>query len=167
MLNRALLSMLLLFSSAALAQTQYGTPASPKTMDRAQNGCPWLSEGSAATALHGDISVTVNVPNTSEGSCKFSRQQAPVDSLQILVSKTTLTACPAESMKLLGIGNEAARCKLHGSRGEAVEMVSSRVRDLHFTVTLISRGQKRPAKSPDPQQDALEQVAEQVAGSLY
>jgi len=139
--------------------------ASPQT--GAQTGCPWLSQGTAAAALHGDVSVTVDVPHTGEGSCKFSCRQAPADSLQILVSRTTLTPCPAKSTKLSGIGNDAASCTLHGPRGQKVEMVSSRVRDLHFTVTLTARAQKSSSKSPDLQQDALEQVAEQVAGSLY
>jgi hypothetical protein len=171
MLNRPLLLLLLISSLAIFAQTQYGTPAPPKIPTRAQSsaqtGCPWLSEGSAATALRGDVSVTVNVSDMGEGSCKFSRQLGSIDSLRILVSRTTLTGCPAKSMKLAGIGNEAARCKLRGSRGETVEMASSRVRDLHFTVTLTSRGRKSPAKSSESQQDVLEQVAEQVAGSLY
>jgi hypothetical protein len=34
-------------------------------------------------------------------------------------------------------------------------------------VTRSSRGQKRAAKSPDVQEDALEQIAEQVAGNLF
>jgi hypothetical protein len=46
-------------------------------------------------------------------------------------------------------------------------MVSSRVRDLHFTVTLTTREQKSQAKPADLQDDALEQIAEQVAGNLY
>jgi hypothetical protein len=45
-------------------------------------------------------------------------------------------------------------------------MISSRVRDLYFTVTLASRGQKNSPKA-DVQNDAPEQIAEQVAGSLY
>src|SRR5271165_6075128 len=159
---RLTLLLLLLASSAATAQTQYGTPSTvPKTgsQGRPQTGCPWLTHGNAAWALGGDVSVTVNVSNTGEGSCVFSREQAPSDSLEILVSKSTLPACPPESGTLKGVGNEAATCRPPASHGENLEMISSRVRDLHFTVTLTSRGQKGHAKPDDPQNDALEQVA--------
>lgn len=171
--NRALLVLLLLSSGASLAQTQYGTPAAPRSgapagaHGRSQAGCPWLTEGNAAHALGGHVSVTANVANTGEGSCKFSRQAGSPGSLEIFVSKASVAACPAESLKLLGVGNEAVRCKLSSSHGEAAERVSSRVRDLHFTVTLVSRPQKNSSKPPDPQDDALEQIAEQVAGNLY
>lgn len=165
MLKRVLLCLLL--SSAAVAQTQYG--AAPKTASpsHASTGCPWLTEGSAARALGGEVSVTVKVSDTGEGACRFSRQPGSMDALEILVSKATLPACPAESTPLKGIGNEAATCRPHSSRAEAVEMISSRVRNLHFTVTLTTRGQKSAVKSVDPQDDALEQIAEQVAGNLY
>jgi hypothetical protein len=168
MTNRVPLWLLLLLCSAAAAQTQYGTPNVPQAgvKTRAQNACPWLTQGSAAKALGGDVSVTVNVSEAGEGSCKFSRQQGLPDSLQILVSKAVLPACPAENTKLAGIGNEAESCRPSSERGEAIEMVSSRVRDLHFIVTLTSREQKG-VKSQDPKEDALEQIAEQVAGNLY
>jgi len=34
-------------------------------------------------------------------------------------------------------------------------------------VTLTSREQKSPVKLPDVQEDALEQIAEQIAGNLF
>jgi hypothetical protein len=46
-------------------------------------------------------------------------------------------------------------------------MVSSRVRDLYFTVTHTSRVMKRPVKLSEGQEDPLEQIAEQIAGNLY
>jgi len=167
MLNRALFSLLLL-SSAAFAQTQYGNaPAKAASPAPTGTGCPWLTEGSAARALGGKVSVTVKVSDTGEGLCKFSRQQESPDALEILVSKATLPTCPAESTSLKGIGNEAATCRPHSSRTDSVEMISSRVRDRHFTVTLTARAQKTPTKPSDPQDDPLEQIAEQVAGNLY
>jgi hypothetical protein len=169
MMNRMPFSFLWVLCTAAVAQTQYGTANVPQTSvkTRPPNACPWLTQGSAARALGGDVSVTVNVSEAGEGSCKFDRQQGSSGSLQILVSKAPLPACTAENTKLVGVGNEAESCRPPGTRGEAVEMVSSRVRDLHFTVTLTSREQKTSAKSPDPKDDALEQIAEQVAGNLY
>jgi hypothetical protein len=90
------------------------------------------------------------------------REQRSPDALKILVSKNALASCPTESTKLQGIGNQAVRCRVKG-----LEMVSGRVRDLHFTVTLTSSGQKSAVKLPDVQEDALEQIAEQIAGNLF
>ncbi|MGC2604381.1 MAG: hypothetical protein WA419_02380 [Silvibacterium sp.] len=170
MFNRNLFLLLLFASSAAAAQAQYSTPTAPQSgpQPRSQNtGCPWLTQGTAARALGGDVSVSVNVSGTGEGSCRFSQQPGSPHSLEILVSKAALPTCPPDSTNLKGIGNQAARCKRPGSHGEIVEMVSSRVRDRYFTVTLTSREQKGLVKSPDPQDDELEQIAEKVAGSLY
>jgi len=158
---------LLLLSAAALAQTQYGTAPKTPVPTHAQKGCPWLTEGSAAHALGGDVSVTAKVSDMGEGLCSFARREGTQDSLDILVSKASLPTCPPDSTNLRGIGNEALTCRPRNSHGEAVEMISSRVRDFHFTVTLITRGQKAPVKPDDPQNDALEQIAEQIAGNLY
>lgn len=168
MCNR-LVFLLLLVASTGAAEAQYSTPtpmpngSKQNPQNSATRGCPWLTEGTAATALGGDVTVTVNKADTDEGSCKFSREP---DFLDIQVSKAALTACPGGSMELKGIGNEATRCNSPGSHGHSSEMVSSRVRDLYFTVTLARR-QKSGTKPADPQNDALEQVAEEVAGSLY
>ena len=159
--------LLLLLSTVALAQTQYGTAPKATRPVPAQKGCPWLTEGTAAHALGGDVSVTASVSDIGEGLCSFSRRQDADDSLEILVSKAALPACPPESTSLKGIGNEALACRPHASQGHAVEMISSRVRDFRFTVTLTTLDQKASPKPVDAQNDALEQVAEQVAGSLY
>lgn len=154
----------LLFCPTVMAQSKYGNAAKPGSMAHAQTGCPWLTEGSAAHALGGDVSVTAKVSDMGEGRCSFVRQQ---DSLEILVSKAALPTCPGGSTALRGIGNEAWSCMAHASQGEAVEMISSRVRDFHLVVTLTTHAPKRPPKPEDLQNDALEQVAEQVAGNLY
>jgi hypothetical protein len=163
-----LLSSLSRAATAQSSQSGYGqksTPASPQP--NSQAACPWLTQGSAAKVLGGRVSVTVGVSNTGEGSCKFVRQQSPLNYLEILVSKTSLPSCPAGSIRLTGIGNAAAECGLPASHGEVSKMVSSRVRELHFAVTLTNHGQKTPAKSMDEGDDVLAQIAEQVAGNLY
>ena len=156
----------LLLPSAAFAQTQYGTAAKPGPAPHPQTGCPWLTEGSAAHTLGGDISAIVKVAE-GQGTCTFTRKQTPMDLLEISVSKAALHSCPSGSASLRGIGNEALTCRHGGAHGDMVEMVSSRVRDQNFTVTLTTRSQKNAGKADDPQNDALEQVAEQIAGSLY
>jgi hypothetical protein len=177
MLHRELFLLLLLSSPFTAAQTQYAAPKSspngsqPRSQGASPNSsktiCPWLTRDSAASGLGGEVSVTVNVTEGGEGSCRFSRPSGVPGVLEILVSKTALPECPPGSAELKGIGNQAERCNRPGSHGESVEMIGSRVRDLHFTVTLASRKQKGAAKSSDVQDDALEQIAEQVAGNLY
>lgn len=168
MLRRTSLLLLLLVSSAIAGRAQYSKPGVPQggSQVRSQVSCPWLTQGSAARFLGGDASVTANVVNGEDGSCRFLRQQGPRDSLAILVGKAATMSCPAGSTELKGIGNQAARCKAPGSRG-AVDMVSGRVRDIHFTVTHTAPGQKHAVKLPDAQGDALEQIVEQIAGNLF
>jgi hypothetical protein len=81
-----------------------------------------------------------------------------------VVGKAAMSGCPAGANQIKGIGNEAARCRLPATHAETIDMISSRVRDIPFTVTLGLHTQKR---SMNPEDDALEQTAEQVAGSLY
>ena len=174
MWTRTLLLLSLSFLSAQIsAQTpsypQKSSPVYPQSNPRSgmQTNCPWLTQGSAAKALGGDVSVTATMSTTGEGTCNFRVQNESLNSLEILVSKAKLPTCPADSTKLTGIGNEALRCRLSGSKGETTEMVSSRVRDVHVNVTLTSRSEKAPAKASDKLGDVLEQIAEQVVGNLY
>jgi hypothetical protein len=161
--------MLSLSASSAMVCAQNSRPAYPQNSphSRPQTICPWLTQGSAARALGGDVSVTVSVSSTGEGSCEFRAQHEAVNSLEVRVGKAKLPTCSAEGTKLIGIGNEAVRCRLRSSNSETAEMVSSRVRDVYMTVALTTRGEKAPAKTPDGQGDVLEQIAEQVAGNLY
>jgi hypothetical protein len=164
--------LLLLLCFPAAIQAQYGTPTTPnqntpiRDQTRSQIICPWLTQGTAARALGGDVSVTVQMTNAVEGSCRFLRHDSR-DSLIVLVSKTDVSKCLKASSNLRGIGNEAVRCTVPGSRGEEVEMINSRIRDLHFNVTRSFHRERTSAKATDLQDDALEQVAETIAGNLY
>ena len=169
MLFRTLLFLLLLADLTARVQAQYGKPRVPQSgaQARSQTTCPWLPQGSASRALGGDVSETVSVSDMGEGSCRFLRQKRPPGSLKVLVSKALLVSCPAGSTELKGIGNRAAWCEAPGERSRGVAMVSGRVRDFYFTVTLGSPGQKSPVKVSDVQEDVLQQIAEQIAGNLF
>ncbi|HTW80361.1 MAG TPA: hypothetical protein VME23_12515 [Terracidiphilus sp.] len=159
--------LLMLASPALLAGMQPGrpllaqTPSPPAT----QTICPWLSAGSVAKALGGEVDVISTGANATEGSCRFSRRDSPTHWLEIAVGPGALPGCPAGSIKLAGIGNEAARCSTHDMHGDTSEMLSGRVRDVPFSLTLREPG--RDQESSDPQNDALEQLAEQVAGNLF
>jgi hypothetical protein len=167
MRNRLLL-VLVLCSPIALAQ--YTNPPAPQVtapQTKLPPACPWLTQGTAAKMLGGDVSVILNLSDSGEGSCKFSREQGPSEILEIVVKKADLAGCPTDSVALRAIGNEAAMCKHAGPNGEVVQMVSSRVRDQHFIVTITSRAHEKAAKAPDPQDEPVARVAEQVAGSLF
>lgn len=157
------LTALLLFSVAFLIPTKLS----------AATNCPWLTKGSAATALGGSVSVTVQVSDSGEGSCTFTREEATSkdnfkDALKISVQKALpQPSCPAGSPKLTTIGNEAVTCTLRRQPEESMEMIVSRVRDLHFTVSITTHKQGAQAPNQNQPADALEQVAEQVAGNLF
>ena len=169
-MRTAIFMLLLLSATAAIAQSNpsaYGGSSSkPVARANAQAACPWLTAGSAAKALGGDVSVTVDVPN-KEGTCKFVRQQGEPNTLEIFVGKSNFRSCSPGSVRLTGIGNEAEECRVPASHGEISRMVSSRVRELPFSVTLTDRREKSSAKSQGEQDDVLAQIAEQVAGNLY
>jgi hypothetical protein len=158
---RSLLFVLLAVCSLRAQQTPYAKPASPQpgSVALAQPSCPWLTQGSAAKFLGGEVSLKLSSPDTPKRFCRFVQQQ-PQDSLEIVVSKVALVSCPAGSTALRGVGNQAAMCKGPGAHAE---MVSGRVREFFFTVTHRSLARKMI----DPQDDALEQIAEQVAGNLF
>jgi hypothetical protein len=88
-------------------------------------------------------------------------------SLGVVVEGTPQTACPPGSQKVLGIGNEAVACRLQRSPNDAVEMVSSRVRRLYFTVSLKIQGAANLGIPLNKQRDIVERAAEQVAGNLF
>jgi hypothetical protein len=133
--------------------------------------CPWVTQGSAAKALGGEVSATIEVSESGEGSCSFNRITDASTSLRIAVSKSALPSCGADGMALKGIGDEAARCTIPGSDSGSdnpkAEMISGRVRDMHFTVTLRANEHQSPGRPADPQDDELEHIAEAVAGNLF
>jgi len=143
------------------------TAAAANAQSPALTNCPWLTQGTAATALGGDVTVAVDVSETGEGACSFSRMQDPSALLKIEVSKSALAACDATATRLRGIGNAAMRCKLPGSADENAELISGRVRDLHFAIRIFPHRKQASANSSDKQDDDFEHVAELVAGNLF
>jgi hypothetical protein len=140
------------------------TAVSAYAQTSAPTACPWVTKGTAEKALGGEVSLSVNLSDKDQGTCNFSLSQEPAAFLKIEVSRSALASCPVDSSQLKGIGNEALRCKLPGQMGETI---SSRVRDLHFTVTLNLHVESDSAKSSDIHDDELEHIAETVAGNLF
>jgi hypothetical protein len=134
---------------------------------RAEPVCPWLTQGSAAAMLGGDVSAVFKLTPPEQGSCAFTLQQGGATySLEVVVESTPRSTCPPASPKLSGIGNEALSCRLQRSPNEAAEVISSRVRTLYFTVTLTIQGTASPAIPLAKQRDIVERSAEQAAGNL-
>jgi len=148
-LTGALPLILMLCSAAAMAQSPVAQVVA----------CPWLTQGTAAKALGGDISVSVKLGSVTEGVCQFSRLDRPEAFLKVEVSKGVLAGCGAGSTALKGIGNEALRCVL-----PAGETISGRVRELNFTLTLAGR---EKSGSESTHEDVLKPIAELVAGNLF
>jgi hypothetical protein len=137
---------------------------------RAEAVCPWLTQGSAAAMLGGDVSTIIRLATTpGEGSCAFSLHQgAATYSLDVVVESTPPhTTCPPASPKVPGIGNEAVVCHLQRSPNESAQVVTSRVRTLYFTVSLTTQGTVKPGIPLDNQKDIVQRAAEQVAGNLF
>jgi len=154
------LAALLLVLMASLVQAQSPVPSAAPTI------CPWLTQGTAAKALGSPVSISVSISDAGQGSCNFSSKEDAVTFLKIEVSKAALSSCGQDGLKLRGIGNEAVRCKLAGPPDQTVEMIGGRVRDRNFSITMHTRARQSQPQQ-DPQNDALEQIAELVAGNLF
>lgn len=154
----------LLCAVSVAAQSGTGTYGNAKS---APTTCPWLTAGTAAGALGGDVVANVSATSAFEGTCRFERRDDAKEYLAIRVSAAPLAACPAGSTPLHGIGNDAERCRVSASRGVTEEMASGRVRDVHFTVVIANRTDRKNAQPPDPNDDTLARMADEVSGNLF
>lgn len=153
---------LFLFASAALTAAA----------DTSQvTNCPWVTLGSAATALGGDPTSNVQLSEKAkgEGSCTFSfADAASKQTLKVVVGKAAgQNQCPSGSAPLTGVGNEAIMCTVRHGPEEVVEMIVSRVRETHFTVSISIRRKGSRNASVGHYEDGLKMIAEQVAGNLF
>ena len=138
----------------------------------AQVTCPWLTEGTAATALGGTPDLAVKLASPQEGSCVFTFQNEALRStLEITVTKQPLSTrdlnCPAGSPSLPAIGNNAVIC--HPAllaRGDR-QLVLSRVRDTYFSIVLTAERKDSTTPDVEKQRDRITMIAEQVAGNLF
>lgn len=130
----------------------------------AQRACPWLTEGTAASALGAPVRASVQVQSDGHGSCSFLLEPSL---LKISVGTSRGDACGPASQKISGIGNEAVACHSSPSPNELIDVISSRVRATYFTVSLTLQSSDHSAKSEAREQEMLRDVAEQVAGALY
>jgi hypothetical protein len=138
-----------------------------------EHTCPWITAGTAAALLGGEVETYVVMGKAEDGSCRFvhrgqhdQHEQKTASELEITVDRmkdpastfATYTArCRGEKTALRGIGNEAYACDLAFGMG-----IVGRVRDAAFMLLL-------DAKTPDGAslRAHLSDAAEQVAGNLF
>ena len=133
-----------------------------------QRTCPWLTEGMANTVLGGPSVPDVSSVSETEGTCIFKLQQGPVLSVrEIFVTTAPLSDCPPDSAKLAGVGNQAMLCTVSRRPGEVRYIVDGVVRSVFFRTSLSIQGAQAARRTTEEQQQSLERIAEQVAGSLF
>jgi hypothetical protein len=160
-----MLARLVLFSMIAAAQA---------TMAESPAVCPWLATGTATRLLGEPIVISAHSESNWEGGCRFVRESAgKMKAIEIQVSKVNPHACPDNSTKLNALGNEAVQCRHSTKKDEETDLIAGRVRDAYFVVTMtnLPLAVREPAGSTHPADlygaSGLEQIAEQVAGSLF
>jgi hypothetical protein len=161
--------LILFVAATAAAQMQHPAMSAPPSdahmhmSGSAMNECPWLTRGTAAAILDGNVSLTVAMPSHTEGSCTFRGLQNPAETLTVTVGSMAPPACGKKSAKLVGVANWASECSIFRSHHRHIESISGQARNTYFTITLSLRGKKR-WREKDTQ---LENIAELVAGNLY
>jgi hypothetical protein len=142
-----------LLLSAAFLSVSLSAQKPPSPPTSAGTTCPWLTEGSAAKVLGGEVHVILNVASPTQGTCTFVKTAHPQEQLKVLVGAGNIPSCPAGSARVIGVGNQASRCHLPHS----AQMISGNVRAVDMAITL----------SGNQSDDAIQQIAEQVAGNLF
>jgi len=146
------------FLAVSLSAQNYPAKKPPSSLPPSSAGttCPWVTEGSAAKVLGGEVHVILNVASPTQGTCTFVKTTRPQEQLKVLVGAGNVPSCPAGSARVIGVGDQASRCHLPHS----AQMISGRVRTVDMAITLSS-------SSASQSEDAIEQIAEQVAGNLF
>lgn len=137
------------------------------TAARAQTACPWLTQGTAAAYLGGDVTVVFNSTRPGEGVCRFTQHQnSSFAMLEITVSQKRLKGCPRSAPTIKGVGSHAVACHA-ARRGKIEDIITGSVRDTNFTVRLVTRKWPAGSDSAAHRSSIVEQTAEEVAGNLF
>lgn len=159
--------LLLAMATMAAAQMQQNAMSAPTAGSHIAGSnmveCPWLTRGTAAAVLGGDVSLEFAMPSHSQGSCMFRGPQDPADTLIVTVSSVAPHACGKKSVKLVGVANWASLCMTSRSQHRFIESIDGQARNTYFTVTLSLRR----TKTWRSKEVGLKHIAEMVAGNLY
>jgi hypothetical protein len=141
------------------------------TYARAQQACPWLTQGTAGALLGEEVRVTVH-GSADEGDCEFvpsadgDHSDTALNNgklMKIVVGHQLPKECAAGE-RLTGIGQDSTLC-LSDAGGVHREIIRGRVRNRYFLITVSAR--KASASDEASSRHALEQLAEEVAGNLF
>lgn len=145
------------------------------TICKAETACPWLNKATASDALNGSVNLELQNNMAKGDTCLFRyRRGTVIHSLRIAVQEmknhdTGMTfqgfRCSSHIVPLKGIGNVAVLCDstIGFSHGE---QVIGYVRNKVFVVSIVSSGADQ-VMTNELIQKRVENIAEQVAGSLF
>ena len=152
---------------------------SAHTICFAEPQCPWMNSATAGGFLGGEVQTTVTgVNEDGDATCEFMRDASTT--LRIAVHTMThvaqdyptyLAQCSASTIALKGIGNQAIQCMRNDGTPKGEELIVGRVRNRAFVITIkaqfISLPRTSSTKTRNPISDDSENIAEQVAGSMF
>ena len=138
-----------------------------------QTQCPWMNAATAGGFLGGDVQMAVTgFTADGDATCQFTRAgkmlRIAVHTMPEISKEFPgyLAQCGANAVTLKAIGNQAVQCM---NKGE--EVIAGRVRERAFVITIkaewITRPPTSPTKTRNPISDDSENIAEQVAGSMF
>lgn len=145
---------------------------------KGQNICPWLNVATASGVLGGAATITIDKPDEHTETCLFQAPTAasadllrisvtisadPQNAAQELVSHEK--SCSTPAVPLRAIGNEAVQCSTNTARFRGARVVG-RVRNSIFTIEIRSHSRRSEA-TPNPLDEKIEEIADQVAGALF
>jgi len=145
----------------------------------AEPQCPWMNAATAGGFLGGEAKAAVTgVTVEGDATCAFKVGTGSM--LRIAVHTMThtpeefpryLALCGGGSASLKGIGNEASQCMPKAGESKGEELIVGRVRDRVFVISIkadwITQPPSNPTKTRNPISDDSENIAEQVAGSMF
>jgi hypothetical protein len=152
--------------------------AARSTSCLAQTQCPWMNAATAGGFLGGEVQSSVTgVTVDGDATCEFTRAHSL---LRIAVHTMPhiaqaypgyLALCGSGAIALKGIGNQAVQCVLNSGASKGQELIVARVRERAFIITIKAEWATQPPTTPtktrNPISDDSENIAEQVAGSLF
>jgi len=149
----------------------------------AQARCSWLNAATAGGFLGGDVQMAVaGQTPAGDATCEFTRSANPGTASMLRIAVHTmadtrkefpgyLALCGTGAVALKGIGNEAVQCIPKSGSSAGQEIIVGRVRDRAFVITIkaewINHPPTSPTKTRNPISDDSENIAEQVAGTMF
>jgi hypothetical protein len=145
----------------------------------AEAQCPWMNAATAGGFLGGEVKTTVvGVTVNGDATCEFTRGADSMLRIAVHTMAHTpqefpsyLSLCGAGPVTLKGIGNQAVQCIPNSGASKGEELIVGRVRERAFVITIkaewISQPRTSPTKTRNPISDDSENIAEQVAGSMF